>query len=113
MSIFFGMPKEEFEANGKTKFRDASAPFLKKLDYLLTGKKFFAGDHVTLIDFFFYESLELGLAFTEDPAQLPGNIAMFHANFSNLPQIQVNHFGGLLLGIQSIIEIAGQTLLAS
>ena len=90
MSIFFGTPKEEFEANGKTKFRDASAPFLKKLDYLLTGKKFFAGDHVTLVDFFFYEALELGQAFLEaDPAQLPPNLAAFYVNFSEIPQIKV------------------------
>jgi glutathione S-transferase len=88
MGLFFGFNKEEFEAKGKELVREAATKHLVKLEYLLNGRKFLAGDNVSVVDFGLYETLDLFRIYDETLlANFPG-LRATHANFRELPRIK-------------------------
>ena len=82
--------KEEFEANGRTRFNEISPKFLSKLDFIVKGKKFSAGNNLTIVDFTLHEILDFTRHFDNNTlAPFPNLIAVFN-NFREIPQIKVS-----------------------
>jgi glutathione S-transferase len=78
-------PKDKFGVDGKEQFSAKAEPFLRKLDYFLAGRKFAAGNNITIIDFELFDIEDMARCFDSTTFDSLPNINAHFNHFAEIP----------------------------
>ncbi|XP_057296514.1 glutathione S-transferase Mu 5-like isoform X3 [Hydractinia symbiolongicarpus] len=84
--LYWSKTAEEYEQKRQS-YIENIVSLLKKFDNFLNGRKFFASDKLTFVDFIMYELLDQHRLFKTDILQPYENLKAFMKSFEEIPEI--------------------------